>query len=95
MRSTSHRSIDRRKFMQVSAATALGFTILPRHVLGGKNYVAPSDKVTLAYIGTGTQGIREMLPLLQNPQFQVVAVCDPNKNAIGYKDWSELESGWR
>ena len=88
MRSTSRRTIDRRKFMQVTATTALGFTILPRHVLGGKNFVAPSDKITLAYIGTGTEGIREMLPLLKNPRFQVVAVCDPNKLAIGYKDWS-------
>ncbi|HET6255671.1 MAG TPA: Gfo/Idh/MocA family oxidoreductase [Puia sp.] len=89
MRSASHRSIDRRKFMQVTATAALGFTILPRHVLGGRNYVAPSDKITLAYIGVGTQGIRELLPLLQNPQFQVVAVCDPNKSAIGYKDWAK------
>ena len=89
MRSNSRRSINRRKFMQVSATTALGFTILPRHVLGGKNYVAPSDKVTLAYIGCGTQGIRELLPLLKNPLFQVIAVCDPNKQAIGYKDWDE------
>ena len=65
------------------------FTILPRHVLGGKNYIAPSDKITLAYIGIGTQGIRELLPLLANTQFQVIAVCDPNKEAIGYKDWAK------
>ena len=70
-------------------ASALTFTILPRHVLGGKNYVAPSDKITLAYIGVGTQGIRELLPLLANTQFQVIAVCDPNKEAIGYKDWGK------
>jgi hypothetical protein len=89
MRSSTRRSIDRRKFMKVSATAALGFTILPRHVLGGKGFVAPSDKVTLAYIGTGTQGIRELLPLLANPQFQVIAVADPNKNAIGYRDWSK------
>ena len=58
-------------------------------MLGGKNYVAPSDKITLAYIGMGTQGIREMLPLLQVPDLQVVAVCDPNKEARGYKDWGK------
>ncbi len=79
--------ISRRKFVEMTAASAIGFTILPRHVLGGKNYVAPSDKVTLAYIGCGTQGTRELLPLLASDQFHVVAVCDPNKNAIGYKDW--------
>ena len=73
----------------MTAASAIGFTILPRHVLGGKNYIAPSDKITLAYIGVGTQGIRELLPLLASNQFHVVAVCDPNKEAVGYKDWGK------
>ncbi|HLK27472.1 MAG TPA: Gfo/Idh/MocA family oxidoreductase [Puia sp.] len=81
--------LNRRKFVEVMATSALAFTIVPSHVLGGKNHVAPSDKITLAYIGVGTQGIRELLPLLDNPQLQVVAVCDPNKEAIGYKDWSK------
>ncbi|MBS1575041.1 MAG: Gfo/Idh/MocA family oxidoreductase [Bacteroidetes bacterium] len=82
-------SINRRKFVGAFASSAIAFTIVPRHVLGGKNFIAPSDKVTLAYIGIGTQGIRELLPLLAVPQFQVVAVCDPNKEARGYKDWSK------
>ena len=81
--------ISRRKFVEMTAASAIGFTILPRHVLGGKNYIAPSDKITLAYIGVGTQGIRELLPLLASNQIHVVAVCDPNKEAIGYKDWGK------
>jgi hypothetical protein len=80
--------INRRKFVEVMASGALAFTIVPRHVLGGKNFIAPSDKVTLAYIGVGTQGIREMLPLLTMEQFRVVAVCDPNRDARGYRDWS-------
>jgi hypothetical protein len=82
-------SLNRRKFVEFMATSALTFTILPRHVLGGKNYVAPSDKITLAYIGVGTQGIRELLPLLASQQFQVIAVCDPNQEAIGYKDWDK------
>jgi hypothetical protein len=85
----NNSSINRRKFVETMAVSALTFTILPRHVLGGKNFVAPSDKITLAYIGVGTQGIRELLPLLASSQFQVVAVCDPNKEAIGYKDWAK------
>src|SRR6478735_10478557 len=80
--------IDRRKFIKDTAKAAVGFTIIPRYVLGGKNYVPPSDKITLAYIGVGTQGIRELLPMLAVPQIQVVAVCDPNKEARGYRDWS-------
>lgn len=81
--------INRRKFVEMAGAGALAFTIVPRHVLGGRNYVAPSDKITLAYIGLGTQGIRELLPLLANTQFRVIAICDPNKDAVGYKDWSK------
>ena len=83
------KEINRRKFVEVMAASAATFTIVPRHVLGGNSFVAPSDKITLAYIGMGTEGIRELLPLLSNTQFRVVAVCDPNKEAIGYKDWDK------
>jgi len=84
----SNSSLSRRKFVGMTAASAVGFTILPRNVLGGANFIAPSDKITLAYIGVGTQGIRELLPMLAVPQIQVVAVCDPNKEARGYRDWS-------
>ena len=78
---------NRREFMG-KAAGAAAFTIVPRHVLGGPGEVAPSDKITLAYIGVGTQGLREMLNLLPVPELQIVAVCDPNKHAHGYRDWS-------
>jgi hypothetical protein len=81
--------IDRRRFLEKAAGTAAAFTILPRHVLGGPQFVAPSDKVTLAYIGLGTQGIRELLDLLPSPDIQVVAVCDPNKDSNDYVDWSK------
>lgn len=81
--------IDRRKFVGMMGSSAIAFTIIPRHVLGGKDFTAPSDKITLGYIGLGTQGLRELLPLLANTQFRVTAVCDPNKDNIGYKDWSK------
>ena len=83
-----NKKLNRRKFVEMMATGTMAFSIVPRHVLGGKKFVAPSDKITLGYIGIGTQGIRELLPLLANTQFRVVAVCDPNKEAIGYKDWA-------
>ena len=79
--------MNRRKFLGTAAASA-AFTMVPRHVLGGPGVVAPSDKISLAYIGTGTQGLREMLRLLSIPEIQIVAVCDPSKDAVGYRDWS-------
>ena len=84
----SGRSIDRRKFIGGMTSAAVGLTVVPRHVLGGYGFVAPSDKVNVAYIGTGTQGLREMPDLLEIPEAQIVAVCDPQKEAIGYYDWS-------
>jgi hypothetical protein len=80
-------ALSRRKFIQAGAA-ATAFTIVPRHVLGGQGFVAPSEKITVAYIGCGTQGIREMLRMLTMPEVQIVAVCDPVKDGHDYVDWS-------
>ena len=75
--------------MLTGGAAATAFAIVPRHVLGGPGYVAPSEKITLAYIGCGTQGIREMLGMLNLPDLQIVAVCDPVKDGHEYVDWSK------
>ena len=79
---------DRREFL-ATAAAGLALTIVPRHVLGGPGYTAPSDKLTLAYIGCGTQGIRELLRLLPLQDVQVTAVCDPVKDGTNYVDWDK------
>lgn len=80
--------INRRRFLGTSVAAAAGLTIVPRHVLGGAGYTAPSDRLTIAYIGCGTQGLREMTTLIADPSVQIVAVCDPNKFTTDYVDWS-------
>src|SRR5437764_4266909 len=82
------KKIHRRDFIGTAGKASLAFTILPRHVLGGKGFIAPSDKITMAYIGCGTQGLREMCELVTNPQLQFVSVCDPNKMSTNYIDWS-------
>lgn len=91
------KKINRRSFIGQAAATAATITILPRHVLGGSGFVPPSDKITVANIGCGTQGLREMGGMLTNPDLQVVALCDPNRFATGYLDWSAngIRSGIR
>jgi hypothetical protein len=75
--------------MLTGGAAATAFAIVPRHVLGGPRFVAPSEKITLGYIGCGTQGLREMLGMLQMPEVQIVAVCDPVKDGHDYVDWSK------
>ncbi len=82
--------LNRRVFLE-STAASLAFTIVPRHVMGGPGYVPPSDKITLAYIGCGTQGLREMFRLVANPEVQIVAVCDPEKDNTNYIEWSKNE----
>jgi hypothetical protein len=81
-------SMNRREFL-APAAAGLALTIVPRHVLGGPGYVAPSDKITLAYIGCGTQGTRELLRMITIPEVQITAVCDPVKDGTNYVDWSK------
>jgi predicted dehydrogenase len=74
----------------MGTAVASGvFTIVPRHVLGGGGYVAPSDKITLAHIGMGTQGFNELGGLLAEPRIQIVAVCDPNTDSNDYVEWGK------
>jgi hypothetical protein len=82
-------TLNRRQFLSSGAASAAAITILPAHVLGGAGQVAPNEKITLAYIGCGTQGLREMLEILSLPEVEIVAVCDPVKDASNYVDWSK------
>ena len=54
---------------------AIGFHIVPRHVLG-KGYIPPSDKINLGIIGTGKQGNILAEYFLNNTQAQIVAGSD-------------------
>lgn len=74
--------------MASAAAFAASFTIVPSNVIAGLGKIPPSDQITVANIGCGTQGLREMGELLQNPKVRVVAVCDSNKFSTDYFDWS-------
>ncbi len=83
------KKINRRKFLGSAATASLAVTVVPREVLGGKGFIPPSDKLTIGYIGCGTQGLKEMVTLLANPALQIVSVCDPNKYSENYVDWSQ------
>src|SRR5690606_12109972 len=82
------KTINRREFIGGMAA-ASAFTILPRRVLGGVGFVAPSDRLNVAQIGCGTQGIRQVTTgLAGREDLQFTAVCDPNTDSSNYVDWS-------
>jgi predicted dehydrogenase len=60
-------------------------------VLGSKKRVPPSDRINIAFIGTGNNGINWMKAFLEEPTVQVVAVCDVNKMSDGY--WNNSVRG--
>jgi predicted dehydrogenase len=68
---------SRREFMKTAASAVAATTILPRHVLGGPRFVAPSDKVNVAIIGVGGQGRTNLRSLFQEEACQVIAIADP------------------
>jgi predicted dehydrogenase len=82
---------SRRQFLRQSTITVAGLTIVPRRVLGGAGYVPPSDKVNMAFVGVGSQGLRVMLRFLREPDVQGVAVCDANSSSAGYPQWDTHE----
>jgi predicted dehydrogenase len=70
MKSDKKVNFTRRKFIGTTTAAAAAFTIVPRNVMGGKGYTAPSDTVNVAGIGIGSQGggdIQQICP----PEVQV------------------------
>ena len=72
------KSPNRRTFLKASAAAVTGMMIIPRHVLGGTGYVAPSDQLTKAIIGTGGMGRGH----ISYEGTKVVAICDVDKKHL-------------
>lgn len=80
--------MNRRKFLKTAGVSATLLTLVPSQVMGAAGQTPPSEKLTMALIGCGTQGLREMIDMLAIQNVQVVAVCDPNKDSDNYVDWS-------
>jgi predicted dehydrogenase len=74
------RGLSRRRFLGAAGAAA-GFTIVPRYVLGAAGDVAASEKLNVAIIGTGGQGIRNIKNLLDHPDVRIIAICDVNEQS--------------
>jgi len=83
--------LDRRDFLTAASAAAVTFSVVPRHVLGGPGHIPPSEKINVAYIGAGTQGIRQLLAALPKEDLKIVSVCDPNTDSTDYVAWGPNE----
>ena len=75
------KKTSRRTFLKRSAAAAAGVfvlpTIIPSSVLGMGGKLAPSDRIVMGAIGTGSQGMSNMRDFLRlKDAVRFVAVCD-------------------
>jgi myo-inositol 2-dehydrogenase / D-chiro-inositol 1-dehydrogenase len=69
---------SRRRFIKNAAGTIAAFTIVPRHVLGGPGFLAPSDTLTKAIVGVGGMGRGH----IEYGGTRTVAICDVDSRHI-------------
>lgn len=74
-RKTAPKNNSRRDFIK-NSAVASSFFLVPRHVLGGKGFTAPSDQLVLAAIGSGGKGRSDILNASVKGREKVAALCD-------------------
>lgn len=92
---------SRRHFIKNAAITAAGFMIVPRHVLGGKGFIAPSDKLLIAGIGVGGKGESDIASFYKSGKAEIAFLCDVDDRRAAnsvkafpkakyYKDYREM-----
>ncbi len=67
------RKVSRRVFVGKMASAGAGITLVSRHVLGGRGYVAPSDKLGIASVGAGGMAANNINRCSHE---NIVALCD-------------------
>jgi predicted dehydrogenase len=68
--------LNRRHFLKIASATAVAGPFMLQSAWGAAAGKGPNDRIILGSIGTGTQGRGLMNAFLNQPDTQVVAVCD-------------------
>jgi predicted dehydrogenase len=69
-------SLSRRKFIKGAGVAAAAFTIVPRFVLGGSGYRAPSDMLYVAGIGVGGKGEGDIASFANSGKAEIAYLCD-------------------
>lgn len=72
----SSGSITRKDFIKKSGLTLGSFFIVPNTVIGGRGTIAPSDKVTMGFIGCGMLSQYLSMDFMKLTEVQMVAACD-------------------
>ena len=82
-----NKQSNRREFLKQTVKGA-AFLIVPRHVLGGSAYIAPSDKLNIAAVGAGGRG-RSNIQACSHEN--IYALCDIDDREIAQtlrEDWA-------
>lgn len=96
-----NNSTSRRGFIKTASTAAAGFMIIPRHVLGGPGFTAPSDKLVIAAVGVGGKGQSDIAYFNSSGKADIAFLCDVDEvRAAGsvkafpkakyYRDWREM-----
>src|SRR6185295_6247878 len=74
-------NLPRRRFLTGAVAAAATVAIVPRNVLGGPGVTPPSETITRAVVGTGSQGNSDahVLKNKEGATAVTLAVCDVDK----------------
>jgi predicted dehydrogenase len=72
----NNTSVTRRGFLRTAGATLALPYIIPSRSWAAANTTAPSERITMGAIGFGGRGRYDLTFFLQQPDVQVVAVCD-------------------
>lgn len=73
---------NRRDFLKKSLLATAGITIIPRFVMGGNGFTAPSDQLTKGIVGTGRMGLNH----IAYEGVKVIAICDLDKNNLKHAE---------
>jgi predicted dehydrogenase len=72
--------MSRRHFLGTGLAAAAAFTVIPRHVLGGSGFIAPSDQIAIGFLGTGKQARYLVTEFAKRAR--VIAGCDVDSRKL-------------
>ncbi len=73
--------MKRRKFLQNTSTYVMGSALIPS-TLKAARHISPNDKINVAAIGINGMGWADITNVLKNPQTQLVALCDVDKNVL-------------
>ncbi len=74
--------MHRKTFIKNTLMGAAAFTVVPRHVLGGKGFLAPNDRVNIGYIGNGKQSRGLLNAISGLPEVMTLAASDVDKKKL-------------